>query len=100
MKMPGNKPSYKILYSSDVIKYDLPKLDNKIKNIISKKIKQLELEPYFGLPLRGKLARLFKLKVSKYRVVYQIDSTNLTIIIIAIAKRSNLKVYKIAEKRI
>ena len=98
--MPGNKPSYKILYSSDVIKNDLPKLDNKIQGIIKRKIEQLKFEPYLGLPLRGKLARLYKLKVSKYRIVYGIDNDKLFILVIAIGKRDNFFVYKIAEKRI
>ena len=98
--MPGNKPSYKILYSSDVIKNDLPRLDNKIKDIIRKKIEKLMVEPELGLPLRGKLSKLYKLKVSKYRVLYQIDGYNLMIIIIAIGKRDHSMVYKLAEKRI
>ena len=98
--MSGNKSSYKILYSSDVVKNDLPKLDNKIKDIIRKKVEKLKTEPGLGLPLRGKLSKLYKLKVSKYRVLYQIDSYNLTILIIAIGKRENSIVYKSAEKRI
>ena len=98
--MPGNKSPYKIFYSSDVIKYDILKLDNKIKTIISRKIKQLEHEPCLGLPLKGKLARLYKLKVSKYRIVYQVDRNNFAITIIAIAKRSDSIVYELAEKRI
>ena len=98
--MSGNKSSYKILYSSDVVKNDLPKLDNKIKDIIRKKVEKLKTEPSLGLPLRGKLSKLYKLKVSKYRVLYQIDSYNLTILIIAIGKRENSIVYKSAEKRI
>ncbi len=98
--MPGNKSSYKILYSSDVINNDLPRLDNKIKDIIRKKIEKLKVEPDLGLPLRGKLFKLYKLKVSKYRVLYQIDNYNLMIIIIAIGKRDNSIIYKLAEKRI
>ena len=100
MKMPGNKSSYKIFYSSDVVKKDLPKLDNKIKEIIKKKIEKLMIEPGLGLPLRGKLAKLYKLKVSKYRVLYQIDNYNLQILVIAIGKRDNSIIYKLAEKRI
>ncbi len=98
--MPGNKSSYKILYSSDVVKNDLPRLDDRIKAIIRKKIEKLIVEPGLGLPLRGKLAKLYKLKVSKYRILYQIDNYNLTIIIIAIGKRENSMIYKLAEKRI
>lgn len=98
--MPGSKPEYKIFYSSDVIKIDIPRFDNKIKSIIERKIERLKHEPYLGLPLRGKLAKFYKLKVSKYRVVYEIQSNNLIIIIIAIGKRDNLFVYETAKKRI
>ena len=100
MKMPGNKPLYKIFYSSDVIKIDLPKLDNKIKDIIKRKIERLKLEPYSGFPLGGKLGKLYKLKVSKYRVVYDVRNYDFTIVIIAIGKRDNAMIYKLAEKRI
>lgn len=98
--MLGNKISFKIFYSSDVIKYDIPKLDNRILSIIKRKIEKLGVEPYQGLPLRGKLTKLYKLKVSKYRVVYEIDNNNSMVIIIAIGKRGDSIVYKLAEKRI
>ena len=98
--MPGNNPSYEILYSSDVVRNDLPKLDNKVKDIIRKKIEKLKTEPNLGLPLRGKLSKLYKLKISKYRVLYQIDNYDFMIIVIAIGKRDNSIVYKLAEKRI
>ena len=98
--MPGNKQEYKVFYSSDVIKYDFSKLDNKVKNIIKRKIELLKYEPCLGLPLRGKLSKLYKLKVSKYRIVYEIRNEQLIIAIIAIGKRDNLFVYKLAEKRI
>ena len=98
--MPGNNPLYKILYSSDVVRNDLPKLDNKIKDIIRRKIEKLKSEPTLGLPLRGKLSKLYKLKVSKYRVLYQVNDYNFIIIVIAIGKRDNSIVYKLAEKRI
>lgn len=100
MQTPGSKFHYKVYYSSDVIKYDIPKLDNKIKGIIKRKIEKLIYEPYLGLPLKGKLAKLYKLKVSKYRVVYETDSKNQTVIIIAVGKRADSYIYKIAEKRI
>lgn len=98
--MPGNNSEYKILYSSDVIKTDLPKLDNKVSKIIKKKIERLKNNPLLGLPLRGKLAKFYKIKVSKYRVIYEIRDEYLIIVIIAIGKRDNLFVYKIAEQRI
>ena len=98
--MPGNKPSYKIFYSSDVIKYDLPKLDNRVQSIIKRKIEKLRDEPYMGLPLRGPLVKLYKIKVSRYRIVYEIEINELVIKIIAIEKRGDSLVYEIVESRI
>lgn len=98
--MSGSKPSYTIFYSSDVVKYDLPKLDNRVQAIIKRKIEKLKDEPCMGLPLRGPLAKLYKVKVSRYRIVYEIDVSELIIKIIAIERRGDSLVYEIVESRI
>ena len=98
--MPGDKETYTIEYLQRVITEDIPKLDNKVKLIIQRKIEKLTNEPCLGYPLRGKLSGYYKLKISKYRVVYKIINERLIILIIAIGKRANSLIYKIAEKRI
>jgi len=97
--MPGSKTKYSIEYHPKVVKDDIPKLDEKIKDIIERKIDKLTEEPTLGTPLRGKLAGCYRLKVSKYRIVYKIYDEKLIILVIAIGKRENLFVYKTAEKR-
>lgn len=97
--MHGDKNKFAIEYLSPVVKEDIPKLDKHIKEIIQRKIEKLVDEPYLGLPLRGELAGCYKLRISKYRVVYKIFQVELIILIIAIEKRENLAVYKTALKR-
>ena len=98
--MPGSKAKYSIEYHPKVAEDDIPKLDEKIKNIIERKIIKLIEEPHFGTALRGRLIGCYRLKISKYRIVYKVYDEKLIIFVIAIGKRDNLFVYKTAEKRI
>ena len=99
--MPGNnKNKYTIEYLPRVIDEDISKLDKKVKRIIEKKIETLIEAPLRGLPLRGNLAGCYKLKISKYRIIYKINNDKLLILILTIGKRENLIVYKIAESRL
>lgn len=97
--MLGNKRQYLIEYLAEVAAKDIPKLDYKVKNIIKRKIEKLTSEPYLGIPLRERLAGCYKLKVSKYRIIYKIYNDRLIVLVIAIGKRDDLEAYKIAEKR-
>lgn len=98
--MPGSKSKYSIEYHPRVVEYDIPKLDEKIKDIIERKIVKLIEEPLFGIALRGRLSGCYRLKISKYRIVYKVYDEKLIILVIAIGKRENLFVYRAAEKRI
>ena len=98
--MPGSKAKYSIEYHPKVVEDDIPKLDEKIKDIIERKIDKLTEEPGLGTALRGKLAGCHRLKISKYRIVYRLYDEKLIILVIAIGKRDNLFVYKTVEKRI
>lgn len=95
----NNKNKYRIEYLSRVLDEDISRLDKKVKRILEKKIETLIETPLLGLPLRGDLAGCYKLKISKYRIIYKIYNERLVILIITIGKRDNLIVYKIAEKR-
>ena len=96
--MHGSKHKYIIEYLPKVIKKDLPRLSKEVKNLIEKKIEKLTEDPLLGFPLKGKLSGYFKLKVSKYRVVYTIIEDKLIILVIAIGKRDNFFIYNVAEK--
>ncbi len=69
--MPGDN-KYSIEYLLEVVERDIPKLDHKVKNIIKRKIEKLATDPNLGIPLRAKLSGCYKLKVSKYRIIYKV----------------------------
>ena len=41
-----------------------------------------------------------KLKNAGYRLVYQVDNSRVLVIVVAVGKRENLTVYKVADKRV
>jgi mRNA interferase RelE/StbE len=88
---------FNVLYHPDVKTSDLPSIDAKTKTIIKKAIEnRLMTQPEkYGQPLRRTLKGYWKLRVSKYRVVYAIHSN--TIRILAIKHRK--QVYKVAMQR-
>lgn len=98
--MHGDKNKFKIEYLPRVIQEDIPRLDKHLREIIQRKIEKLQEEPYLGFPLRSHLLGCYKLKISKYRVIYKILHNRLIILVIAIGKREALAVYKIALKRL
>ena len=98
--MPGNENKYAVEYLPQVISKDLPRLNKEIRDLIKRKIEKLIQDPSLGLPLRGNLSGYFKLRISKYRVVYTIIKEQLIVLVIAVGKREKFFVYKTAEKRI
>lgn len=78
---------------------DLPKLDSSIRRRIKKKIDQIKSDPHgYGKPLGKELVELYKARVGKFRIVYQVRETELLILIIAIAHRE--EIYDLARERI
>lgn len=90
--------NYKILYSEDAVKKDIPKISDDLKPLIQKAIQtKLSNQPLlFGLPLRTPLKNYRKLRVGKYRVIYRVETE--VVKIFAIQHRS--VVYRNATKRI
>ena len=89
--MHGNNP-YKIEYLTTVVKEDIPSLPKSAKIMIKKAIEErLMLDPVgFGKPLRYSLKGHRRLRVSDFRVVYRIDETKNTVIIVAIKHRKDI----------
>lgn len=90
--------AYKLIYHPDILKYDLPKIPNNIKESIRKAIEErlLHNPVDFGQPLRQSLKGHRKLHVGDYRVIYRISGDE--IIILKIAHRK--EVYTRAIPRI
>lgn len=76
--------TYQLPYHPAVVSNDIPKLNGAWKKKIKKAIEQkLTAKPdLYGQPLRRNLAGCFKLRVGEYRVVYQIKTQSVYILII------------------
>jgi mRNA interferase RelE/StbE len=80
---------YEIKFRNPAKKF-LKKLDNHTKKIIIKKIEQLQFDSKLGKPLSGTLSGLWRLRVDKYRVIYQIQNNKLIIFVLNIGYRKNI----------
>lgn len=88
---------YKIVYHLKVVKEDIPKLDQKIKNRIKKSIesKLTERPELYSNQLRNTLSDYRKLRVGDYRIIFKVIKKEIRILIIEHRKA----VYKIVSKR-
>jgi len=97
--------NYQIEFLTEA-KEDLQNMDRSVQIKILKKIHKLSENPKIGYPLGNKagidLSGYYKVYVDKkkIRIVYQIIEKLIIIKIIAIGRRSELKVYIEAAKRL
>ena len=86
------------IYLKIVEEVDIPRLDLEIGRRIYQAIEnKLRTQPFlYGLPLRGKLHKFWKLRVGDYRIIYTVLKKR--IVILAIGHRRD--VYNIILKRI
>ena len=70
-------------------KKEIDALDGSARRIIKKAIEdKLMTEPLkFGLPLRRSLKNFFKLRVGDYRIIYQIENEEVTVLVIKVGHR-------------
>lgn len=87
-----------IKYHPLVLKLDVPKLDKPVKGRIKNAIEnKLLIDPFiYGIPLRGSLRNLRKMRVGDYRIVFLLEKNE--IFVIAVAHRR--EVYKLLARRI
>jgi addiction module RelE/StbE family toxin len=80
--------NWKVEYTISA-KKEIDALDGSAKKIIKKAIEdKLMTEPLkFGLPLRRSLKNFFKLRVGDYRIIYQIENQEVTVLVIKVAHR-------------
>ncbi len=97
--------SYKIVFKEEV-EEDLKKFDKSQKILIFKQIKKLLTSPHLG-KLLGNIAgydltgyRKMYVDKKKIRIVYKIIEDEIVVEVIAVAKRGDMEVYKIAGKRV
>lgn len=89
---------WQVIFDWRVSNIDILRLDPQIKQRIGKTIKvRLQVDPFlYGLPLRGKLKKFWKLRVGDWRVIYDVSGTKIRVF--AIANRRD--VYQIMVARI
>lgn len=94
--MKNSGSDWKILFHP-AIKKDISKLGVSGKKRIKLAIDtKLSVNPdLYGIPLRGTLRRLWKLRVGDIRIIFSIDINTVKVIVIADRK----DVYKLAERR-
>lgn len=87
--------AYKLIYHPDILKYDLPKIPQNIKNSIRKAIEErLLFDPVlFGQPLRQSLKSHRKLPAGDYRVIYRISGNEIIILKIGHRKEVYMKIF-------
>lgn len=79
------------------------KLDKTIQGQFKKKLKQLQRNPHIEVSrLHSDLNNCYKIKLrsSGFRLVYQVIDDEIIILVIAIGKREDKKVYTTANNRV
>jgi mRNA interferase RelE/StbE len=65
-------------------------MPSQISQRIEKVIDELETNPYLGSKMHGELSHLRKIRVSDYRIIYQIFESKIVIEILEIQSRGNV----------
>ncbi len=92
---------YSLAFDPDALK-EWRRLDESVKKDLKKILeKRLENPKVESARLSGELHDCFKIKATKsgFRLVYTVIENQLVVLVIAVAKRENLKVYKKARSR-
>ena len=79
------------------------KLDGSVKEVLRKLLKKRLEQPHVpGYELRGDLDHCYKIKLLKhgYRLVYQVEDDVLVVLVLAVAKREDMQVYRSAVERL
>jgi mRNA interferase RelE/StbE len=93
--------SYSLEFKESALK-EWKKLDSEIREQFKKKLGErlerprVESARLSGMPDCYKI----KLKNAGYRLVYQVDDKRIVVIVVAVGKRENLAVYRVAGKRV
>ena len=97
-----NRQSDYILDLEDEALDDMRRLDPVMRRRVVQVLDRILTNPTAGgKRLRGSLANCFEHHVAnQYRIVYRIKEQIITVQIIAIGKRENLEVYRVATERV
>ncbi|MFW7225999.1 MULTISPECIES: type II toxin-antitoxin system RelE family toxin [Serratia] len=92
--------TYKLKFDSRALK-EWRKLGDPIREQLKKKLAERLDNPHVpAARLSGRTNRYkIKLRSSGYRLVYEVNDNEITLLVIAIGKRDGDKVYELADKR-
>ncbi|MDO4626587.1 MAG: type II toxin-antitoxin system RelE/ParE family toxin [Pasteurellaceae bacterium] len=93
--------SYKLTFNRNALK-EWEKLGDTIKQQFKKKLaERLENPHVIGDRLHGFHHALYKIKLKSagYRLVYEVNDNEITVLVLAVGKRNGLEVYKNAKNR-
>lgn len=71
-------------------KKDLRTLDKKYRSAVDKALNRLQSNPRIGEQLKGDLKGYWKLRFSRYRIIYQIQDLILLVIVMEIRHRRDV----------
>ena len=94
-------PAFRVQLLS-LARRDIVRLDKPIRERVSRQIDRLGSNPLtLGKSLSGNLANCREVHVAhRYRIVYTVAETEITVLVIAVGKRENLEVYRTAAERL
>ena len=79
---------------------DLKSLDKGIRQRVEERLRRLRSAPRMDHGLSGELAGCYSVEVARrYRIVYSLNQSLKEIEVIAVGKRENLEVYRVAVER-
>jgi mRNA interferase RelE/StbE len=95
------RPAYRLKFLPDA-SADWHALDGSVKEVLRKALKKRLAQPHVpGAELHGDLRNCYKIKLRKqgYRLVYCVEDEVLIVVVLAVAKREGLAVYRFAVER-
>jgi mRNA interferase RelE/StbE len=94
--------TYAVLIDELVLKDDFKGIELHHQRKIIKTIRErLSTEPdRYGQPLRGELKGYWKLRVDKFRVIYEIRKEDVVVYVVKVGLRRNDEVYRAVLKRL
>ena len=80
---------YRIIFTRNALR-NLRNLDKRYKKAVSKAFLKLSVNPKIGSPLKRELKGYWKLRFSRYRIIYKIQNRRLIVIIFEIRHRKEV----------
>ena len=80
---------YKVVFTKEASK-NFRRLDKRLQRLAAKAIDRLSKNPKVGTPLSRKLKGLWKIRFSRYRIIYRILEQKLIVIIFDVGHRKEI----------